>query len=504
MKDRTSTNYERQSDASLLERFTEGRDERAFAEIVARHGAVVMAACRRRLSNEQDCLDAFQATFLTLVTKAKWIRQRSSVAGWLQRVAVRVSLDLRKKNSRRRIVAEPPDVEDGNSMDIETTLMIEEELARLPANYRNAIVLCHLEGHTGAEAAKILSVPKNTLNSWVVRGRELLRKRLVKQGIRLSLGGLITSCVSLNGSGKVSAALVQETSHAATLYAAGYPLASTTAASLAKATISMMIFNQLTKFCLLSLIAFGMLLTAKPIIQNAAAEFTYYEEFADESALEPWIVAGNTEVTGNGLKLSVVPTDDPTHSDGVGSGALMTLSGIDAVNDFDTASIRMQVGLDADRANNGSANFVGLTWGNDNDGYAVGGIDANGRTLNIGVAAPWWTPLGVTKLPDNLDLFAGDEVMLQFDIQDGLAIYAWAVGTPKPDDPTLAVQSTRDLFPGRPGIRLDFNKAEGFATIRSVTVAPQSIPEPTGLSLAAVGAVGLLLRRKGMSSSFLR
>ena len=102
MKGRSAQEYKTLSDAQLLDAFTEVRDERAFGELVSRHGPMVMSTCRRRLRKEQDCQDAFQATFLTLVTKATWIREKSSVAGWLQRVAVRICLNLRRSNVRHQ------------------------------------------------------------------------------------------------------------------------------------------------------------------------------------------------------------------------------------------------------------------------------------------------------------------------------------------------------------------------------------------------------------------
>ncbi len=252
----------------------------AFAELVSRHGAVVMSACRRRLRNEQDCQDAFQATFLTLVTKANWIRQRSSVGGWLQRVAVRVAIDLERTNARRRTVSDQVDVTDTKMVNSETTLIIEEELARLPANYRNAIVLCHLEGHTSNEAAEMLSVPRNTLNSWLVRGRQLLRKRLVKQGVVLSLEGLISGVTILGGTASLQAGLIQETSRAASLYVAGHASASTTAATLAKATLSKMIITTMIKAAVLAVTMTALLATVAPTFTGLAGS-TYADDFED-------------------------------------------------------------------------------------------------------------------------------------------------------------------------------------------------------------------------------
>src|SRR5262245_18731636 len=79
------------SDAHLLERWVQLRDEAAFEVLLWRHGPLVLGVCRRLLRDAQDAEDAFQATFLALLRKAHTIRSLESVAGWLYHVASRVA-----------------------------------------------------------------------------------------------------------------------------------------------------------------------------------------------------------------------------------------------------------------------------------------------------------------------------------------------------------------------------------------------------------------------------
>src|SRR5438552_1841290 len=76
-----------QTDAQLLRRFAQKREEAAFAALLARHGRLVWDVCRHALSHEHDAEDAFQATFLVLARKAGSVRKGESVGSFLYGVA---------------------------------------------------------------------------------------------------------------------------------------------------------------------------------------------------------------------------------------------------------------------------------------------------------------------------------------------------------------------------------------------------------------------------------
>ena len=156
------------------------------------HGPMVLGVCRRILRDGHDVEDAFQATFLVLVKRAGSIRDPGRLGPWLHGVARRVAMRARAEALRRRshqdpsgpaAVAEEPAVRPTSRAEGDDVLgVIDEEVARLPSRYRDAVVLCDLEGRSYAEAARRLSCPMGTLQSRLARGRARLRTRLVRRG----------------------------------------------------------------------------------------------------------------------------------------------------------------------------------------------------------------------------------------------------------------------------------------------------------------------------------
>ena len=64
---------------------------------------------------------------------------------------------------------------------------ISRALAHLPRDQRLAIVLMDLAGLTASEAAETLGCPRNTVLSWVHRGRKRLAAHLVEQDLSRDL-----------------------------------------------------------------------------------------------------------------------------------------------------------------------------------------------------------------------------------------------------------------------------------------------------------------------------
>jgi RNA polymerase sigma factor (sigma-70 family) len=188
-------------DRDLLRRFAETGDQGAFGTLFRRHSGMVLGMCRRVLPTEQDAEDACQATFLLLSRKAKSNRWQPSVANWLYLTARRVARNARVTAARRvqrersaavREVTRPVDQMTGR----ELLDILDEEMDKLPARYREPLALCYLQGLSREEAAARLGVLPGTLKSNLERGRKRLGQALTRRGCVAGAGLLILAATT--------------------------------------------------------------------------------------------------------------------------------------------------------------------------------------------------------------------------------------------------------------------------------------------------------------------
>lgn len=213
-------------DGDLLNRFIRTRDEAAFELLIWRHGPMVLGLCKRLLKNDQDVEDAFQATFLVLVRKARSIGKREALASWLYKVAYRIACRARPRvpvvaNHSMPVEELPAPETDSEVIWRDVRAHLDQELARLPEAYRRPMILCYLEGKTNDEAARLLGWPKGTVATRLTRGRERLRRRLERRGWALSAAALASVLADKALAGAIPAELVRATFGGALAYAAG-------------------------------------------------------------------------------------------------------------------------------------------------------------------------------------------------------------------------------------------------------------------------------------------
>lgn len=167
------------SDAQLLADHVAG-DRYAFAELFARHQRQLERLARITSSNREDAADALQDALLSAHRKAANFRFDSAVSSWLYRIVVNACLDRLRNNRKHVTIALVDDI--GPAGDpttrVDTAIVVERALLRLPVEQRAAIVAVDMQGYSVAETARMLGVAEGTVKSRCSRGRAKLADTL--------------------------------------------------------------------------------------------------------------------------------------------------------------------------------------------------------------------------------------------------------------------------------------------------------------------------------------
>ncbi|HIJ74076.1 MAG TPA: sigma-70 family RNA polymerase sigma factor [Candidatus Hydrogenedentes bacterium] len=168
-------------------------DERAFDELVRRLEGKVFAVAYRMTSNREDALDVAQETFLKVYRKIHTWRPTGGFVPWVMRLAANQSIDLLRRNKRRRSEAfneayVPERVGaavEPTSMDTERRVRANEIDARiqaalpcLSASQRAVFVLRHYDGMHLAEIAHVLGCTVGSVKVHLFRALRKLQQEL--------------------------------------------------------------------------------------------------------------------------------------------------------------------------------------------------------------------------------------------------------------------------------------------------------------------------------------
>lgn len=171
------------SDEELLARVAAG-DSAAVRALVARKLPRLLSLASRMLSDAPEAEDVAQEAFLRIWKQApKWRPGGARFDTWLHRVALNLCYD-RLRRRRERTYADLPDQRDegpGPERGLEaldTGRRVGVALKALPDRQREAIVLCHYQELGNIEAAAVMGVSVEALESLLGRGRRTLRAAL--------------------------------------------------------------------------------------------------------------------------------------------------------------------------------------------------------------------------------------------------------------------------------------------------------------------------------------
>jgi RNA polymerase sigma-70 factor (ECF subfamily) len=168
-------------DQELMVRVAAG-DARAFRSLVERHTASLLAHARRMLRSASEAEEVVQETYVRLWRSAPAYRPEAKLRTFMHGIAHNLSIDRLRARKQH-----DPDALDelasrertsGPLQELELRARVQRELAALPERQRAALSLVHFEELTNIEAAKLLEVSVEALESLLSRARRTLRERL--------------------------------------------------------------------------------------------------------------------------------------------------------------------------------------------------------------------------------------------------------------------------------------------------------------------------------------
>ncbi|HEY7687214.1 MAG TPA: RNA polymerase sigma factor [Dongiaceae bacterium] len=187
MADRRAVENETEDpDLELLRRIGAG-DGAACAALVDRHLRRITALAGRMLGNRADAEDVAQDVFLRVWQQApKWRSGEAKFSTWLHRVTLNLCTDRlrRRRETGLESAGDPPSdapPPDAGLQDAAIAARVQAALAQLPERQREAIVLCHYQELGNIEAAAVLELSVEALESLLARGRRRLRQLLIEE-----------------------------------------------------------------------------------------------------------------------------------------------------------------------------------------------------------------------------------------------------------------------------------------------------------------------------------
>ena len=212
------------NDITLLRRWRDQRDARAFQTLTQRYGGLVFNICNRVLKNSADAEEVTQDCFLKLAQHP--LPPDRSIGPWLHSVAVRSAVDrIRAETCRRQREANFENARPKISEYTSTELLeyVDEAISMLPEHLRHCVVGHFLEQRLQGDVATELGVSTRTVRRWTEEAMRRVREMLELRGIISStsvvagvLSGLTTDAVPTSLSislGKIAMGSMVHTEH---------------------------------------------------------------------------------------------------------------------------------------------------------------------------------------------------------------------------------------------------------------------------------------------------
>lgn len=160
------------NEVKLLVKEAQRHDKDAFTELMQLYMKDMYRTAIAILMNEEDAADALQDTLLTCWEKMYSLKKPEYFKTWMTRILINHCHDTmrnRKICGNIELCEEQPVYDEYN-------LELKEAYASVENRYRLPMELYYSQGFRIKEIARLLSVPPNTVKTWLSRGRKQLEE----------------------------------------------------------------------------------------------------------------------------------------------------------------------------------------------------------------------------------------------------------------------------------------------------------------------------------------
>lgn len=270
----------------------------AREQLVRRHARMVWSVCIRGLVTEADASDAFQATFVVLFEKLNSLSWESDIGGWLYVTATNTVKAKNREVAKQRSNEKPYaaaetmfrsapcelEIQEKRNEEQQRSATIDKEICRLKDRQRRVVSLCILNGKSTDDVAAILGISPNNVSKIKGRVLEILKTRLAKRGVAISVAGLTAFLANQAATASVPPAIVNPTVQAVLT-----GVFSTKVTALSQGVLHIMFLAQLKKFAITALVALAMVASIAGVAfaWHRSEEPHAAERNADEQTVRP-------------------------------------------------------------------------------------------------------------------------------------------------------------------------------------------------------------------------
>jgi RNA polymerase sigma factor (sigma-70 family) len=164
------------------------REPAAVRALVARKLPRLLALATRMLGDRMEAEDVAQEAFLRIWKQApNWREGEARFDTWLHRVALNLCYDRLRRQREEPVDEAPEEVDPAPTPEVELesrarSQQVRDALAALPARQREALVLNYYQELSNIEAAELMGITVDALESLLARARRNLRAHLAATG----------------------------------------------------------------------------------------------------------------------------------------------------------------------------------------------------------------------------------------------------------------------------------------------------------------------------------